>query len=127
MKTWILCVDPLGAKLYERESAAKPVHFSRQIPYPRRPLSPERGDEFLRFIAENTDKALGADDGSNLIICAEPSLLMQVREYLGPQTRRQIVGSIDHNLCHVSDDQLTEQSQQFMNDSSRETVSRPHL
>ena len=117
MKTWILCVDPLGAKLYEREGAGEPVRFSHQIPYPQRSVSagtvPPK-DDFIRFIAENTDQALGMDGQSGLILCGEPPLLTQVQEHLAARSRQHIIGSIRHNLCHVSDDQLTAQSQKFM-------------
>ena len=105
MKTWILCVDQLGAKLYWRANAEDPVHFWTQIPYP------SSDETYIEYIANVTRQACEAEERSSLIVCAEPVVLQAIRQHLTPSVHARIIGTVGCNLCHVSDARLNESSQ----------------
>lgn len=108
MKTWILCVDQLGAKLYWRSGAKDPAHFWMQIPYP------STEETYIQYIARMTQETCASDSRSCLIVCAEPPILKAICRYFNPATQSRIIGSISCNLCHVSNDRLDASTQEFL-------------
>ena len=121
MKTWILCVDQLGAKLYWRDNAEDPVHFWEQIPYPT------TNETYIQYIGRMTRKACESEVKSNLIICAEPFIFDSLRPHLGAAVQARIIGKVGCNLCQVSNEQLNRSTQGFLEESACRAFSPAHV
>lgn len=102
MKTWILCADPLCAKILMKNNDRDEARLCYTIPAQSLALDSGQLDKkFVRYIAEEVDLACGAGTDSQLIICAESSLLAQILTSLNEGTRKCLVGIIGKDLCYA--------------------------
>jgi hypothetical protein len=86
MNAWILCADPLRAKIFFKKNVHSPATLYRTIT--RR--KPRATASYVKYLAEEIDLACGAGTQSQLIVCGKRSLLDHLVARLSPEARSRL-------------------------------------
>jgi hypothetical protein len=111
MKTWIVCADPDGARIF-RDERPGGIRFHREIPHPEgQPPAAHRtnrifANEYAKYVAEELDLAVGQGEAERLLLCAEPEFLTKMLAHLGSHAQAAVIGTVERDLYGASESDL---------------------
>jgi len=105
VRTWILCVDDLCAKILTKKTKDDGASLCRTIRNSKRFKVSKSGkifSHFASYVAEEIEIACGAGTETYLILCAENKVLQELLKHFSTQVKQAIVGTVEKNLCQLT-------------------------